>query len=128
MPLRNLVSSLGVLVLVLIASGDCTLRAAALLDEPAAPQSTPGNATGCPDIFPGWVCVDGTFPPPTPTPRAISVGEEATGTFHPWTCFPVTGLCIPEVFEMRFELTAPSDGTLVVEFVGESGAGLNLEV
>jgi hypothetical protein len=127
--MRDLVSLLGVLVLGLIA-GDSTLRAAVLL-EPAAPQSTSGDATSCPGIPPpGWVCVDGTFfplpgfqpePPSTPTPRAISVGEEVTGTLHATTCSFVTGTCIPGVFEMLFELTAPSDGTLVVEVVGEAG-------
>ena len=44
--MRNLVSLLGVLVLVSNTGGGNTLRAAAPL-EPAAPQSTSGDATGC---------------------------------------------------------------------------------
>ena len=70
-----------------------------------------------------WVCVNGVWvppsspPTPTPTPppppvRVITVGEEITGTLT------------SQVAEMLFELTAPSDGTLVVEL---SGAYLQLE-
>ena len=56
---------------------------------------------------------------PQPTPQVIRVGEEVTGTLQP--------CCIwgPAVFEMLFELTAPSDGTLVVHL--SSGAHLVLE-
>ena len=73
-----------------------------------------------------WVCVNEIWvpppggslppPPPEPTPQVISVGEEVTGTLHP---------CCPAVFEILFELTAPSDGTLVVRL--SSGAYLVLE-
>ena len=53
----------------------------------------------------------GSLPPPPlePTLEVISVGEEVTGTLQP--------CCVwgPAVFEMLFELTAPSDG-----YVGRS--------
>ena len=58
----------------------------------------------------------GAPPPPEPTPQVISVGEEVTGTLQP---------CCPAVFEILYELTAPSDGTLVVRL--SSGAHLVLE-
>lgn len=84
--MRNALSWVGVLVLVFSASGNA-LRAAAR--EPAAPQL------------------------PTSTPQLISVGEVVTGVLHATTCGD--GTCIPAVEEMLFELTAPSDGTLIVE-------------
>src|SRR5262245_25115986 len=93
--MRNLVWSLGVLVLVLNAGGGDTLRAAPLLD-PAAPQSTSGDCPS-PQPAPSWVCVSGLWfpplnpapppPPPPLTPQVISVGEEVTGLFFgPTTC------------------------------------------
>ena len=76
---------------------------------------------------PNWVCVGGSWfppeggepPPPPPTSRVISVGEEVTGTIQP--------CCVwgPAVFEMLFDLTAPSDGTLVVHL--SNSVSLELE-
>ena len=82
-------------------------------------------ACASPPPGPNWLCVNGGWipdpnappppppsPPPPPTLQMISAGEEVTGT--------VSTLAS----EMLFELTVPSDGTLIVEL---SGADLILE-
>ena len=112
--MRNLVSLLGVLVLVLTAGGGHTLRAAPL--EPAAPQSPSEDATSCASAPPasGWRCVNGAWlppleppapPPPIPT-EVISADEEVM--------FTLTN----DDWYRTFELTAPSDGTLIVSLSG----------
>ena len=128
--MRNIVSFLGVLVLVSTAGGGNTLWAAASL-EPGAPQSTSGDCASLPPA-PDWVCVSGlwfpplepsaTQPPPTIPPQVINIGEEVTGTLHPRTCF-FTG-CISAVEEILFELTAPWDGTLIVTLDWDIDDGL----
>jgi hypothetical protein len=124
--MRSLVSLLALLVLMSSGAGVNTLRAAAAL-EPAAPQSTSGDATSCPTIPPAsdWVCVSGNWVPPdqpepaapqstTPTPQVIGVGEEVTGTLHTGTFVTVAGV-FPPVEELVYDLIAPSDGTLIVQ-------------
>jgi hypothetical protein len=132
--MRNLVSLLGVLVLVSSTGGGNTLRAAAP-HEPAAPQSTSGDATGCliPPPAPDWRCVSGIWipplepatPPPSPstiTPQMISVGQEVTGNLHTGY-FHTHGVVFPPVEELVYELTAPSDGTLIVQLSWDTDGG-----
>jgi hypothetical protein len=91
------------------------------LNARAASAQTPGLCTA-PDPFAqigGGTCVNGgwippsnpTPPPPPPPPlppKAIVVGEPMTGTITP-----------DSAGELFFELTAPSDGTLVVHSLGD---------
>jgi hypothetical protein len=101
--MRKLMPWIGLLLL-MFSGGGTTVRGEALPDS-AAP-----------------------LPEPAPVvPQVISVGEQVTGTLHPTTC-SATG-CIPGVFDMLFELTAPSDGTLIVELDWNLDYGsLGLEV
>jgi hypothetical protein len=56
---------------------------------------------------------------PMPAPQVIAVGEQVTATL------PLTPCCeTPEVTELLFELTAPSDGTLLVDLSWEVYPGL----
>ena len=89
-------------------------------------QGPPSECNTAPPS-PNWVCVDGSWlppaggepPPPPPTARVISVGEEVTGTLQPCCAWG------PAVFEMLFDLTAPSDGTLIVHL--SNSVSLELE-
>ena len=94
--MRNLVSLLGVLVVVSSTGGGNTLQAAAPL-EPAAPQSTSGGATGCPTIRPGldWVCVTGNWLP-SDHPDALSA--PASPTPQPAPALAPTGCTTPDPF------------------------------
>ena len=93
------------------------------VDARVASAQTPGICTA-PDPFAqigGGTCVNGgwippsnpTPPPPKPPippspPTAVVIGEPMTGTITP-----------DSDGEMFFELTAPSDGTLVVHSLGD---------
>ena len=61
------------------------------------------------------------FPLP---PRVISVGEVVTGTLMSETISG--GIRFPPVFEILYELTAPSDGTLVVSLDWDSFESIGL--
>ena len=85
------------------------------------PNATPlrRHPIGSASVEAGFPLEGGEPPPPPPTIRVISVGEEVTGTIQP--------CCVwgPAVFEMLFDLTAPSDGTLVVHL--SNSVSLELE-
>ncbi len=99
------------------------------------------QAGGCtvPPPAPTWTCVNGNWlppPPTTPAPPApappahvINVGETVSGLLSSdW--FDSTGFH-PGVFEIVYELTAPTDGFLTAEldydYRTSSGASLQLE-
>ena len=119
--MRSLAAWLGFLALVSGGGGSDRLLAAPLQPEldvlPAIECTTSPPAIN-------WVCVNDVWvpppggevtpPPPESTPRVISVGEEVTGTLQP--CCSEG----PAVFEILFELTAPSDGTLVVHLSSDA--------
>ena len=119
--MRNLVSVLGVLMALFGAGVGNTVRAAGPL-EPVAPQSTSGN---CPTLqpAPGWVCVGGAWLPPIEPiapqppipipPQLISVGELVMFTLTEQDSY------------QTFELTAPSDGTLLVS-VDDRSSGIGI--
>ena len=91
------------------------------------------QAGGCttPPPFSTWICVNGGWVPPStppePTPPAptpvqvISVGETVAGTLSPNT-IDSTGFH-PGVFEILYELTAPSDGFLTVQLSFDPAVG-----
>ena len=122
--MRSLAAWLGFLALVSGGGGSDRLLAAPLQPEldvlPAIECTTSPPAIN-------WVCVNEVWvpppggevtpPPPESTPRVISVGEEVTGTLQP--CCSEG----PAVFEILFELTAPSDGTLVVHLSSDAYLG-----
>jgi hypothetical protein len=56
------------------------------------------------------------------TPQVISVGEVATGTFQP-QIVSWAGTVSPGVYDMFFELTAPSEGTLIVHLDWDPNLG-----
>ena len=111
--IRNLKTLLSVLALISTGGGGSTLLGAPSTDASplvSLPHQAPGATSAAPQV--------------------IGLGEEVTGTISPAVFDLSTGTLSPAVDELFFELTAPSDGTLIVHLAWDPGLdllGLQLE-
>ena len=132
--MRNLAVLFCFLVLAWGGGGNNTLLATpSTMASPSGSVSAqqPGGCT--PPPAPTWTCINGgwlppmppapapTLPAPTPPVQVISVGETVTGALSAAT-FDSKGFH-PEVFEILYELTAPSDGFLTVQLNNDPAFG-----